>query len=74
MREFEQIRWMGRHAIGKVVRGPQMPEITPGLLRVSEVAGAESELQIQQAASELAVEIMGEPLAGLMKTSRWMNG
>jgi hypothetical protein len=71
---LDDIRWMGRHAIGKVVRGPQMPEITPGLLRVSEVAGAESELQIQQAASELAVEIMGEPLAGLMKTSRWMNG
>jgi len=71
---LDDIRWMGRHAIGKVVRGPKMPEITPGLLRVPEVAGAESELQIQQAASELAVEIMGEPLAGLMKTSRWMNG
>ena len=68
---LDEIRWMGRHAIGKVVRGSPLPEITPGLLRVAELAGAEGEGEIQRMAGELAEEIMGEPLEGLMKTSRW---
>jgi hypothetical protein len=70
---LDHIRWMGRHAIGKVLRGSPLPTITPGLLRVSDVAKDEGDdsAQIQQMASELAMEIMGEPLERLMKTSRW---
>ena len=71
---LDDIRWMGRHAIGKVVAGSPLPTITPGLLKVADEAGAEGPgaHPIQHRASELAVEIMGEPLDGLMKTDRWL--
>ena len=71
---LDHIHWMGRHVIGKVLRGSPLPTITPGLLRVSDMAEGEGDdaAQIQHMASELAVEIMGEPLEGLMKTNRWV--
>ena len=71
---LDHIRWMGWHAIGKVLPGSPLPTITPGLLRVTDAAGGEGDdsATIQQMAGELAVEIMGEPLEGLMKTSRWL--